>query len=439
MSDDKKKKNEATIKGWIDEKIDDAMKSVTDKIDVPDIETAKKEIQEKWEEDLKAYDKRIKKMEDDIKRGPGSGTHVDGYDKEEAKKFRYSRAAYAMLMAKRNGPKAWDRFAPYEKEVLFQTAKKAGVTEGDDPNNVKVMEESYGPAGGYLIPDVLADGYIEELIDQAMLIQSGAQVLNGLKGAPFRLNKKTAGMTAYMVGAGSEPTSSDLTLGQISMQPRTMGMLGKFSKNVEDMGNDSVEAMLRQDMAETGGRKVDQQCLFGTGGSDEVLGLTNLGGDINTIATSSGAITMAYLHDFIYDIWQDAALKDPGSWRWWINPRTLSVIHQFQNAVTGDYFFRPEVWNPVKDGILGYPVNVTNQIPRNLGSSSLNAAILFGNWKEMIIGFWRNMEIMLLDQASDSSGNNAALLNQEWLLMFTRFDMCVRHEQSFSICTDTTS
>ena len=435
MSDDKKKQNEATIKGWIEEAINPIVEQLKTKVDVPVVDEAVKSIQDKWEAEAAVADAKIAAMQDAIKR---SGTHVDGFDKEEAKKFSFTRSAYAMLMQKRGDVKAWDKFAPYEREVIFQTHKADGSTTGDSPS-VKVMESTSGPAGGYLIPDTLADGYIEELIDQAMLKASGAQVLNGLKGAPFRMNKKTSGMTAYMVGESEEPTSSDLALGQITMNPKTMGMLGKFSKNVEEMGNTSIEAMLRQDMAETGGRKVDQQCLFGTGGQNQVLGLTNLGGDINTITTSSAAITMAYLHDFIYDIWQDAALKDSATWRWWINPRTLSVIQQFQNAVTGDYFFRPEVWNPAKSGILGYPVNVTNQIPRNLGASSVNAAILFGNWSEMIIGFWRDMEIMLLDQASDSSGNSAALLNQEWLLAFTRFDMAVRHEQSFSICSDTTS
>lgn len=414
----KRDKALAEIDGRIDVRVTEATKELNDKVT-------------ELEKEKAAWEAKVAGMEKSIAE---SGVSLAGVEdeKHKGKQFSFAKALWAL----KSGD--W-KDAPLEQEVLWQTAKTAGITHGD---SIKTLGTALGPNGGYLVPEQLMTGMIEMLQATPLMNQLGVTWLNGLNASPIMMNKKTGTSTAYMIGESKEPTASDTTYGQVSMDPKTMAILSKASNNLISMANESIEGMVRGDMVEQGALKTDQQCLAGTGGQYQLLGLENVGGNLNTVSCA-GAMTMAKLFEFIAGIEQDNAATPGGSFKWAFNPRTMNIVRQFANAVSGDYFFIPEVWNWQKASILGFPYYMSTTIPNDVTVAGAGncTSVYFGNWKDMVIGTWKNFEMAIkpLDQASDAAGNNAALLNQTWWIMYYRLDMMVRHDQSFSVCTDTTS
>ncbi len=354
------------------------------------------------------------------------------------RKFSLGRALWYKLSDKSHCPSECE----LEKKVLDETEKKA-IAEGSlNPGITKVMNTQAGTLGSFLMPEQFINELIDELKDRFLLAELGVQFMEGLTGAPVRIPTKTSGTTAYMLSENEAPTASELALGQELMVPHTMGVLSKISNRLSLLALPSVERLLRKDIIENMQLKMMQQAFRGKGVNSEVLGLTNQAGGLNTVncgtGGNGGAIDMAKLHAFISSVEQDLALKDSACFIF--NTRTIDVIRQLKDQ-ENRYFFRPDAWDAAKPTILGHRFFTTNQIPNNLtvGATPNCTEIYFGVFSEMIVGIWRNMAIRILDQASDSAGNNAALNDQLWFLSFMDFDMCLKHDKSFAISTDCSS
>lgn len=76
-------------------------------------------------------------------------------------------------------------------------------------------------AGG--IANILGTPLIEYLRNRMVMQAMGARVLTGLTGGTFSLPKQTGISTAYYVGEAINLTNSNLTLGQVTWTPRTLG------------------------------------------------------------------------------------------------------------------------------------------------------------------------------------------------------------------------
>lgn len=389
---------------------------------------------------LADIDAKIAAMEADIQR---KAVSVPGCNEEPEAKTFFGKLVYALDYQKKCG--SWPEECGFQREVMHETAKAAGKTVSDNPNTqMKVMMTAPGSAGGYTIAEEFSTEIINQLMDEALLKTLGAQFLTGLKGSPVKMPAKTAGSTTYMVGESGSPTASDLTLAQETMEPHKMATLVKITNRLEYLSLPSVEALIRQDIAESQGLKMDTQVFRGTGASNELLGLTNIGGNLNTVncgtGGNGGAVAIDKLYSAISQIEIDKALK--GKLAWVFHPRTLNTIKQFKGTET--YFMMSQLQGGLgafSNVLLSYPWFSTGQIPATttVGTVANCTEFYFGNWMDALVGIWRNMEIKLLDQASDSSANNAALLDQLWFLAFTDFDWLCRHDQSFCVCTDCSS
>ena len=86
------------------------------------------------------------------------------------------------------------------------------------------------------------------------------------------------------------------------------------------------------------------------------------------------------------------------------------------------------------DRLSGYPIRFTQNIPSNLtkGSSNVCSALLFGNFADLLVGFWSGIDINI-DTATHSSSGGVRVV------AFQDIDVAVRHPESFSAALDLTT
>jgi len=358
-------------------------------------------------------------------------------DAVEKGKFKYSRFVYGLLT------KDLEKFAPQEYDYIKEMHKAANKGPELDALDRMLKTQQLGSdiTGGYLVAPQIAGELIEDLRDMPRLAQLGAQTIANIGGSEFQMPKKTSAATIAQYGEGTAPSASTINFGQVTMRPHRSKGLVRVSKDLAMLANPDVENIVRNDLLLGHALNIDALGWRGTGAANQPTGLVNQGTGLNTSSFSSGAVTMALLHTFPDMIEQDLALKDGGRFAFVFNPRTLAVIRQLTNAVTGDYFFRPDAWDSAKPTILGYPFTTSNQVPKNLtvGAVADLAEVYFGNWAEAILGYWGGLEIVPITEGNLASTDAAVMLDEVWFYSVMRWDIMFRHNQSFTICSDCSS
>jgi HK97 family phage major capsid protein len=327
--------------------------------------------------------------------------------------------------------------AGYEKEVFQATSLKA-------------MGYSADTLGGYLVPAQAIPELIEFLRAVPICMKLGATVIPDLMGSPVLMPKQTAGATIAWVGENITVTPSDLAFGQVQLTPKKAMALAQVSNSLIRMALPAAEGVITNDLGLQLALAVDIAALRGPGAANQPLGIAN-SPNIGTYAlggVNDGVLlqNLDFKDDMEYVLAAANALR--GKLGFAFNPivrRNLKKIKVPQ--FTGDAGVQPLVeWfaalaiggagfmsDAALEAALGYPFEVTTQIPTNLvsGSYSNCTEIYFGNWAELLIGIWAGLRIMVSDVAGTAFASD-----QTWLRIIMEVDTALRHDQSFCYCSN---
>jgi HK97 family phage major capsid protein len=149
--------------------------------------------------------------------------------------------------------------------------------------------------------------FIDLLRNASALDQAGATVLTGLTGN-VAIPRQSGAATAYWVAESGSPTESQQTVDQVSLVPRTVAAYTDFSRRLMIQSSIDVENMVRNDLAQVIALKIDAAGLYGTGASNEPLGLKNTTG-IGTEDFAADAPTFA-------EWWHSRATWQPPTLCW---------------------------------------------------------------------------------------------------------------------------
>ena len=128
-----------------------------------------------------------------------------------------------------------------------------------------------------------------------------------------------------------------------------------------------------------------------------------------------------------------------------VTPLRESLLHVIGNLARahskhlGEFFSGTSggpIWGPtpLRDGMAtlnGYKAGVSNNVPSNLtkGSGTNLSAIIFGNWRDLIVGQWGGIDL----QADPyTAGDEGAVI----VRVFVDVDVALRHAASFSAMQD---
>lgn len=281
-------------------------------------------------------------------------------------------------------------------------------------------------AGGNLVAtDLLAGSFIDLLRNRMVLAQLGATVLDGLTGN-IAIPSQTAGASTYWVAEGVNVTESQAAFGQVTMTPKTVGMFTDFSRKTLLQATPAIEALVRADLANGIASEIDRVGLCGSGSGSEPRGVINTAG-IGAVAGGTNGAAPTYTHIVGLEEAVGIANADVEGMAYVTNAKMRAQLKLTQ-------VFSGTNGAPVWQGseVNGYRAVATNSMPSNLTkgtSSGVCSAIAYGNWRDLLLGFWSGLDLILDPYALATQGGRRIVALQDC-------DTAVRRAASFAAMLD---
>lgn len=314
---------------------------------------------------------------------------------QEAAAFEFEASAAG---AKHRGKESQGLFVPYD---VLSHGMKRDLSKGTPS------------AGGYLVgTDHMFEAFIELLRKKSILDRAGARILNGLRG-DLSIPKQTGASTAYWVGEATAPTESAQTFGQVAMSPKTVGAFVDMSRKLLIQSSPDIEQLVKSDLAKVLALAIDNAGLYGSGSSSQPQGIA--GGafvtGLNTLDLAS-ATEMTYPEAIGMETLIAADNADVDSMKYLASSVQRGGMKAKPKFASTDSV---TVWQ-ADNTINGYPALCSNQVS--------SADVFFGDWSQLILGFWSGLDLTVDPSALATAGGMRVIALQD-------MDVAVRHGESF--------
>ena len=166
-----------------------------------------------------------------------------------------------------------------------------------------------------------------------------------------------------------------------------MGAFVDYTRKTLLQSSIDVEAFVKGDLAKVLALEIDRAAIYGSGSSNQPLGLTGTSGIGTQTITTYG--TFAEYIGMETDV--AAANADAGSLRYIVNATARGALKSTEKASNTAQF----VWE--NNEINGYPALVSNQLANN--------DALFGDFSQFVVGMWSGLDLTVDPYAGSTSGN----------------------------------
>ena len=332
-------------------------------------------------------------------------------DKKEVKQFSFLRAINALASP---ADKQAQEAAAFEREVSDEAAKRYGRPAKGIivPNEVLKRDLNVGTAadGGNLVStELLSGSFIEILRNKMAIMEAGVTMLTGLEGN-ISIPKQDGTTSAYWVGEGGAPTEGQQSFTQISMTPKTIGAFTDFTRRTLLQSSIDIEAFVRDDIAKKIALELDRTAIYGTGSSNQPLGLKDTSGIGSQSLTSFG--TFSEYIGMETDV--AVANAEGGSMKYLINASARGALKSTEKASnTGMFVFD-------NNQINGYDAIVSNQL--------VNNDAIFGDFSQFIVGMWSGLDLTVDPYAGATAGTVRIIALQD-------IDYAIRQAGAFCFAT----
>ena len=333
-----------------------------------------------------------------------------GLTEKETKRFSILKAINAMA-------NPTDRAAQENAAFEFECSREAGKIYNTTPQGVMLPPEILRTWGqrdlnasddsNLIGEDYRGSDFIDVLRNNSAVMPL-ATTLNGLSG-DVKIPKKTAASTAAFISAeGGAAGESEMTIGSVTMSPKTCGAFTDCTRQLLIQSSIDVENLIRDDLAKSMAVAIDNGALEGSGSSGNPTGITNTSG-INTVSLSSAAApTWAETVSMESSLAVDNALL--GDLAYIVHPTNYGTL-KTTTKDSGSGRFIAE-----NGEVNGYKVVVSPQLTVN--------NYVFGNFRDLLIGFFGGLDIVVDPYSNSSSGTVRIVALQS-------VDVNVRHAVSF--------
>ena len=256
--------------------------------------------------------------------------------------------------------------------------------------------------------NLLASSFIDVLRNKAVIMNLGTE-LAGLVGN-VDMPKQTTFGTGYWIGEDDDATKSDIDFGLVSLRPRTVANFGEITRRMLMQPSLSVEALLRNDLAQGLALTIDSAAFYGTGLSNAPVGIKSAAG---VLSKSFAAVQPTFAELVDMETLVSAQNADVNSMAFVTNPSTRGMAKTSLKFPTGSTN-GGTIW---ENGTMnGYRTEITNQIT--------SGDVFFGNFADFIIGLWGGLEITVDPYSNSTKGRLRIVCMQD-------VDFAVRRAQSF--------
>lgn len=299
--------------------------------------------------------------------------------------------------------------------------------------------------GGNLVAtDLLADDFIEALRNASPVVGLGVRTLTGLVGDVAIPRRSGVASTYYLSSETTAITQSESTFDQITMSPKNLAALSKYSRQTLLQATPGIEELIRRDLTDGINAAVDSAVLNGSGSSGQPTGIRNTSG-IGSVAmgTNGGALTLEKVVDLETEVTQDNAFGP--NMAYVTNAKVMGGLKKLRaggsTAGDGSFLYNADLTaigrGPTPLTLNGYPIAVTNAVPSNLTkgtSSGVCSALVAGDFSQAMIGFYGNgLEITVGEDSDDFSKMLTSVRG------VVTFDVAVRQATAFASIEDITT
>ncbi|SFJ25595.1 phage major capsid protein [Bradyrhizobium sp. Gha] len=413
------------------------MQSINDKVETEtrDYSDAEDKRHKELKSEIAGLDRQIARavdLQEATRAAPAILHHGrgDGSFEERAREYSLIRAiAHQSGMAVDAGR---------EIEISQELQRRFGMTPEGMLAPTQIFERrvvttaapAAGPGSNIIATDLLAGQFIDILRDALATARLGARVLSNLVGN-VSIPRLKASATGEWVAENSGLTASDVQLDQVSLSPKHVGALVEVSRNMLQQSTPDVETIIRDDFAALLARAIDKGALIG-GGSNEPVGVLSTSGIGDVPGGAAGlAPTWANICALVSAVAGANALT--GSLGFVTNTKVVGKCTSVLKS-TADTSSNFILENPGAVQLAGFPLVQTNLIPSNLvkgGSGTVCSALVFGNWRDLLIGYWSAFDVLVNPYESTAYTKG----NVQVRAMAT-CDVAVRQVKSFAATKD---
>jgi HK97 family phage major capsid protein len=353
---------------------------------------------------------RITILEADAKQQAGDAAKNTIAIDKDCKRYSFVRALHRLAT---NKP-----LDGIEAELNQEMARMAGK----DPKGMFVPNFAFMPqnavittsTGSGAIGEDIDSNYAEHLKAKSILGMLGARIITGLTA-----DRTTPVITAGVTAAWGENATnqSEPTIGSVTLQPKRVSAWGDISKVLLAQTSGSVEDMVRDDFVRGLAAAVEGVALEG-GGSDEPSGI------IDTVSATESDVALDYAS--VVALWSAVATNnaDIGSLGWATSPSLAADLMTTEKATnTAAFIMRDDTKQ-----IMGLPTGVTTNVPTAVDSSS-DAALIFGNFNDLVVGFFGPGADVTVDPFSQASTGKVRVTVEYFA------DVVLRRSGSFAYST----
>lgn len=267
-----------------------------------------------------------------------------------------------------------------------------------------------GSAGGFTVATQLAA--VADRFRPALKVQGmGAMVMANLTGFLDLPNLASSGTAAWVAENGNA-TRTAVTFEKVSMGPKTIAGEYRLSRRLMLQSGASIEDLLRRDLGFILAQGLDLAAIAGTGTSNQPLGI------LNTVGVAKETTETAF-SDTTANLISALELDDvSGTAAFLTNPTVMKAVRKMKD---GDGHVMP-----ASELFHNQRVEVSTQVPADLGTGDDKSALIYGLWSELVLGYWSAVDILINPYHPDVASNGGALLHA-----FLDADVAVRHPDAF--------
>jgi hypothetical protein len=350
----------------------------------------------------------------------GSNQALDNQDiglsQKEVKRFSILRAVRALA-------NPHDRKSQEDAAFEFECSRAASKQYGREAEGIMLPTDvlrtwkrdlNSADEADLFGEDYRGGDFIDVLRNASSVMSAGARVLNGLSGDVRIPKKLTSSAAAWIATEGSAAAESEMTVGNISMVPRTLGAFTDATRQLMIQSSLDVENLIRDDLAQAIALAIDLAALEGSGSSGQPTGILNTSG-VNTVTAFAAANpTFAEVVTLETAVAEDNALMGNLAY---IMPAAMFGALKTTEKASGTAQFVVEPGGTVN----GYRSIVSNQ-----GTAG---NLYFGNFADCLVGFFGGVDIKVDPYSLSTSGGVR-------IVALAMMDVAIRHAVSFAYGND---
>lgn len=324
-------------------------------------------------------------------RALAANTVLSEQDKKDIQRFSISKAMRSILDGKGLDGVEAEMNEEAKRELKVATGKDLrgiGIPSVALQNVRYLFNNASTATEGQEFKTYQYSSYVEALRARLVMQKLGATYINGLVGTVSMPTGSNA--VASWLAEEDQASVTKQTFGQKTMSPHGLQIDCGYTRDLLAQSSYAVDQIILNEMIRAHANAVDKAAIQGNGSSGAPTGILSAS-NVNSVAlgTNGAAPTFAKL------IEMETAVLDhdaPGD----------GLAYLFNPKVNGFLKSTPKIEGypayMVEDGrVNGYGFEMTTNVPSNLtkGEGSNLSAIIFGDFREVWIGQWGGLEVIV--------------------------------------------